>query len=137
MQQRDYILRLIEQAGAVLARVRRLLFGGAPPAEVESAMSEAARLAGVDLRLIREMTPDTLLLLMSPGGEPEPSRCWITAELLYLEGRAAEDAGDEAAAMAAYGKALLLFRALSPDLLPGLPEAEERVRELETRVEVK
>ncbi|HUH14064.1 MAG TPA: hypothetical protein VMK65_13195 [Longimicrobiales bacterium] len=135
MHQKDYILRLIEQAGAVLARVRRLLFGGASAAEVEQAMSEAARLAGVDLRLLRDMTPDTLLLLMSPGGEPEPSRCWITAELLYLEGRAADAAGDEGAAMAAYGKALLLFRALSPDLLPGLPEAEERVRELEALVD--
>lgn len=136
MIQRDYLLRLIEQAGQILIRIRKLIAGSAGAERVEDELRAAADRTGVDLDLIRAMSGQSLLLVMSPTGDPEPARCWTTAELLALDGDAAEASGDLERAYASRAKALLLFRALDPELLAGvLPEAAERVRDLEGKVE--
>ena len=36
--------------------------------------------------LARAMTSETLLLMVAPGGEVDPGRCWLLAEMFYLEG---------------------------------------------------
>lgn len=134
MAQRDYLLRLIEQAGQIFIRIRKLILGGAPEERVEDELREAAGRTGLDLDLVRLMTGESLLLVMSPGGDPEPARCWTTAELLALDGDAAEARGEPERALESWAKALLLFHALDPDLLGGLPEARERIREMEARL---
>jgi hypothetical protein len=135
--QRDYILRLIEQAGAVLRRLLdRVLARSASREEVARDLRHAAHLGGLDLDLLRLCDGPTLVQLVTPGGEPEPARTWLAAESLYLDGLAAdlEGAGDDAERSLA--KALMLYRMIEPGpLLPtGIPEATERVRDIETRL---
>lgn len=132
MQQRDYIMRMIEQLGVALARLRQLITGKASKAEIRAEMTAAARTGGVDLQMARITSLDTLVALLSVGGELNPSRCWLTAELLFLDALEAETAGDVSAAELSYEKALSLFRLLEPAgaLLLGWPEARERVEEI-------
>ena len=131
--QRDYILRMIEQMAAMIARLRKLIAGG----DLETADAElrqAAGIYGVDLDAARAVDAETLLLLMSPTGQPEPTRAWITAELLTLEGLRMEAEGDARAAHAVYAKALLLYNALDPATIGGLPEAGDRIGELRAKL---
>ena len=137
MPQRDYILRLIEQLGQALIRVRKMILGEAPDggARVDDELRLVGRRAGVDLDIARAATPETLLLLVAPTGEADPGRCWVLAEMLYLDGMQAEAEGRAAAALASYDKAARLFRILEPGgaFLTGWPEAGERLREIEER----
>ena len=75
-----------------------------------------------------------LLLLLSPGGQPEAARCWVMAEFLYLDGLQMEEAGRLDESRASYRRALRLFLALDPAVIGGLPEAAGRAAELETRL---
>lgn len=135
MQQRDYILRIIEALGAALVRLRKMILGGEDPAEVDRELQAVAERGGVDLELARQVDEDTLLLLMSPGGEPEPARCWLTAELLYLDGLRAELEDEEGQARALFEKALRLYVVIDPRIPGrGLPEVSGRVAELEEKL---
>jgi hypothetical protein len=132
--QRDYILRLIEQAAAVLrALLARVRAGSAGREEVARDLRHAANLGGLDLELLRLCDGPTLLQLVTPGGEPEPARTWLAAETLYLDGLAAELDGTAEDAESSLAKALMLYRLIEPGLfLPtGFPEATERVRDIE------
>lgn len=131
--QRDYILRLIEQAALVIARIRQRILGGDVTTARDELRAEASR-HGVDLALARALDPHSLLLLLSPTGEPEPARCWLIAELLYLDGLQAQTAGELDQALRSYENALRLFLALDPSVIGGIPEAADRVAELERRV---
>lgn len=130
--QRDYILRMIEQLGAMLARLRERILGGDPGAPSELSV-EAAR-QGVDLELARLLDEDSLLLLLSPGGQPESARCWLMAEFLYLDGLQKEEEGRPGESHASYRRALRLFRALDPAVIGGLPEATGRAAEVQARI---
>ncbi len=137
MPQRDYILRLIEQLGQALIRVRKMITGEElAVGRVDDELRLVGRRAGVDLDVARIATPETLVLLVAPTGEPDPGRCWVLGEMLYLDGLAAETEGRRLAALASYDKAVRLFRLTEPGgaFLTGWPEAGERVRELEGRI---
>ena len=87
VHQRDYILRLIEQIGEVLVELRNRILGRkAATSEVDAELSGVAGRAGLDLELLRGFSLDTLHMFVSPTGEVEPARCWLMAELLYLDG---------------------------------------------------
>ena len=137
MQQRDYIMQMIEQLGVALAHLRQLILGKASKAEIRAEMAAAACTGGVDLQMARIATPDTLVALLSVGGELNPSGCWLTAELLFLDGLEAEADSDVSGASLSYEKALNLFRLLEPAgaLLLGWPEARERVEEITARLD--
>ena len=75
-----------------------------------------------------------LLLLISPAGQPEATRAWITAELLTLDAMRIEAEGDDRAAHAIYAKALLLYNALDPATIGGLPEAGDRIAQLRAKL---
>ncbi len=138
MPQRDYILRLIEQLGQALIRVRKMILGEEVAAgRVDDELRLVGRRVGVDLDIARLATPETLGLLVAPTGEPDPGRCWVLAEMLYLDGLEAETRGRAAAARASYDKAVRLFRLVEPGgaFLTGWPEAGERIREIEARVQ--
>jgi hypothetical protein len=138
MPQRDYILRLIEQIGQALIRIRRMILREEPAvARIDDELRLVGRRAGVDLDVARVATPDTLVLLVAPTGEPDPGRCWVLAEMLYLDGMRAEAEGRVGAALAGYDKAARLFRIIEPGgaFLTGWPEASERLRDLEERAQ--
>jgi hypothetical protein len=135
--QRDYILRLIEQAGAVLRRLLdRVLARSASHEDVARDLRRAAQLGGLDLDLLRLCDGPALLQLVTPGGEPEPARTWLAAESLYLDGLAADLDGAEDEAERSLAKALMLYQLLQPgSVLPtGIPEAAERARDIEARL---
>ena len=84
--QRDYILRMIEQAGTVLKGViARLRGGGIGRSELTPDLARAAQLGGLDLELLRVCDSSGLLQLISPTGEADPSRTWLAAETLFLD----------------------------------------------------
>jgi hypothetical protein len=133
--QSDYLLRLIETVGEMLIRLRKMLLGqeiGA--AEAYPQIYEAAEKAGLDLDFICSVHDETLVMLMSPTGEVEPGRCWITAELLMVDGVRCREEGDLMGALARFNRSLLLYRLIDPDavLARGFPEVRERIEEVET-----
>jgi hypothetical protein len=134
--QRDYILRLIEQAAAVLREMLARIGRSARRDDVARGLRRAASLGGLDLDLLRLSDDATLLQLVTPGGEPEPARTWLAAESLYLDGMAAQLDGAADDARASLAKALLLYQLVQPGpFLPaGVPEAAERVRDIERRL---
>ena len=137
MPQRDYILRLIEQMGGVLAELRRRILGRkADPASVQDELMSVSGRAGFDLELLRGFEGETLRMLVAPTGEVEPARCWMMAEVLYLDGLEAEVEGRVADARASLEKARLLFTLIGPagGMLLGLAEAGDRVREIDERL---
>ena len=134
MPQRDYILRVIEQLGAALASLRRRILGRQEePGALHDELARVAGQAGFDLELLRALSGDTLHMLVSPTGEVEPARCWLMAELLYLDGLEALAEERTEDARASLGKARLLFGLVEPGggMLVGFPEAAQRGREIE------
>lgn len=137
MTERDYILRMIEQFGVALARIRRLVTGGASVETVRRELDLAGRQVGIDFDMARLASEDTLAALLMAGGEVNPSRCWMTAELLYLDGLDAEAAGAADTASASYHKALMLYSLIRPHgvFLVGWPEASERIADITERLQ--
>lgn len=136
LHQKDFILRLIEQIGASLIRVRNQMLRlreGDDAAEVDAELNALASKSGVDLGLLRSLTPESLALMAAPGGEMDAGRCWLWAEILYLDALGAVRRGDARAAGASRERSLHLYRLLEPRWAPApdLPRAEERVREME------
>ena len=136
MTQTDYLLRLIEQMGAMLIALRkRILGGGLDADEAEEQLQSLAGKSGLDLDFLRTVSLDTLVMLMSPTGVPEPGRCWITAELFLVDATRAESAGDDEEAWDRYERSLRLFGLLDPGIVAiGLPEVKDRIREVQTRM---
>lgn len=137
MANRDYVLRLIEQAAAALRQALNRLRKKGDRGAVTRDLEQAARQGGFDLALLRLFDGPTLVQAVAPGGEPETGRMWLAAETLYLDARAAEDEGQQDEAKRTYAKALLLYRLLEPSvILPtGFPEALERIADIETRLQ--
>jgi hypothetical protein len=132
MHQRDFILRMIEQVGAALAELRRRILGQEDPAVVREALARTAGQAGFDIELLRGFDLPTLLLLVKPTGEVDPTRCWLMAEILYLDGLAISCSGEgdpEDSLM----KARALYDLVRPagGMLVGMPEAAERIVEID------
>lgn len=131
MHQRDYILRLIEQLGAALVEIRRRILGRQNPSEARESLARVSGQAGLDIELLRGFDLETLRLLVMPAGEVEPARCWLMAEVLYLDGLEAKLSGG--AARESLIKARALFDLVRPagDMLVGMPEAAERIGEID------
>ncbi|MDE2653191.1 MAG: hypothetical protein OXI71_05170 [Gemmatimonadota bacterium] len=138
MAQRDYILRLIEEMGAVLIALRNaILRGEAPPGEVESTLRRATSAAGMELELARVVAVDALANMVAPTGEVEPARCWVLAEALMTDGVNRLQRGQPELARSSLAKAAVLFKLVAPlgAQLTGFPEAEERIAEIEEWLE--
>ena len=132
MHQRDYILRIIEQLGAALVELRRrILGGGATPEATRQELARVAGQAGFDLELLRGFDLVTLRMLVAPTGEVEPARCWLMAEVLYLDGLEASLRGDDGAP--SLTKARALYELVKPmgGMLLGLPEALARIEDID------
>ena len=131
-ERRDYLLRMIEQMGAVFARLRQLVMNGSG---AQGEIQQAAQRAGVDLAMAQALEPDSLIELLSSGGVADPTRTWLMAEFLYLEGLASETEGSGDDALETYAKALRLYAAIDPRVIGGIPEAKHRLAELEGRID--
>jgi hypothetical protein len=137
MEQRDYILRLIEQMGSALVALRNRILGRrAEPARIGQELSALAGQGGLDMALLRGFSGDTLRMLVSPAGEVEPGRCWLIAELLYLDGLQAQVEERMDDARQSLSKARILYALVAPrgGMLVGFPEAAERAADIETRL---
>jgi hypothetical protein len=107
MERRDYLLRMLEDMGRIIARMRELLVGGdTAGAAVE--LQAAAKLAGLDLGTTRSLTAESLLMILRPTGDGDPTRVRLVAELLdgAAELARAEGKDDDAARYAAKADAL-------------------------------
>lgn len=138
MPQRDYILRLIEQMGAALVALRtRILGRKVDSAVIQGELAGLSGRAGYDLDLLRGFSAETLHMLVAPTGEVEPARCWMMAEVLYLDGLQAEVEGRSGDARNSLEKARLLYTLLEPGggMLLGFAEAAGRVEEIDARMQ--
>jgi hypothetical protein len=136
MHERDYVMRMIEQMGQALIRLRQIIFGGESVAEARRKLQSEARTFGMDLDLARAATPDTLRLLVSTAGETDPTRTWLLAEMLYLDGLAHEEE-DVDRARASYDTALRLLALVEPggSFLVGWPMATDRIEDIHARLD--
>jgi hypothetical protein len=137
--QRDYILRLIEQAGTILKHLLQRI--QAEPVTMEERTDElkrATNLGGLDIDMLRLSDVDGLWHQVALTGEADPARTWLAAETLYADAFAHEIEGNNEAAVRSYVKAASLFRVMQPTwMLPtGFPEANERVNEIEGKLEL-
>ncbi len=138
MTQQDYILRLIEQFGQMLIALRNRILGrevGGP--ELKDELRAVVQATGLDLDMARSVTPETLLMMIAPGGDIEPGRAWLVAETLYLDGLHAYVDGRPDDARRAWQRAVPLYEMLGPHgiRVAGLPEAEERLEEIGGRLD--
>jgi hypothetical protein len=127
-------IQLAEQLGRLWAGIWSERSGAVESIRTE--MDALAAQAGLELDLARRLAPESLALLVSPSGEPDPARGWLLAELLYLSGRLAEREGDAEGAADCDRRALDLYRLLDPERLPtaDLPEVGTRITDLERRL---
>jgi hypothetical protein len=138
LHQKDYLLRMIEQLGRILVRVRNELLGRESDTDevTEAEIAELARGSGMELDLVRRLAPESLHLLAAPGGETDPARAWLWAEILFLDALFAERRGDGGRAGASLERALWLFRMVEPGWRPpgDAAPASERIAEIEQRL---
>ena len=136
--QRDYILRLIEQAGLVLRQLlQRIQAEPVTRDEQTYELQRAALLGGLDLDMLRLSDIEGLWHQVALTGEADPARTWLAAETLYADAIAIEIDGNKEVAVETYLKAASLFRLMEPTwVLPtGFPEATARVVEIEEKLE--
>ena len=133
MFRRDYILRLIEQLGRQLIYLRNRILDREDGHEgVQEEIRAIAVRVGVDLDAARIVDSMTLRLLMSFAGDLDPARCWLTAELLHLEGLEAARRAESDAARRDFRRALELYSMLPAGWQPfeELPPVKERIAEV-------
>jgi hypothetical protein len=134
MYRQDYILRLIEQFGRALAALRAMITGRElPPTEVHAQIAAVASQSGLHLDVARSLDSAMLLMWLAPRGEIDPGKFWLLAELLFLEGLQAHEAGDGGRARADFERAQLLLQKLDDNWRPqsDLASAGERLAEID------
>jgi hypothetical protein len=128
----DYILKLIERFGAALISLRdRILRRAKEEIGVRAEIHEIAREAGLDIDVARSLEPESLLLWLAPGGEPDPAKLWLMSELLYLEGLRGRS-GDEPEWRGDLQRARVLLERLPAGWRPrpAFATVEDRVTEI-------
>lgn len=125
------LARLLQQVQKAIEEA-----GGDLP-DSEERLDEVARGAGLDLELARAADAPTLEMVLAGGGGAG-GRCWLAAEVLFLDGLLAAARGREAETRDRLEKARRLYRLVGPDL--ELPEdapapPDERLRRIEALLE--
>jgi len=135
MIQRDYILRLIDQLGALL---RALLGSEDHVKRPEKPISDAAQLdvalekscqeaMGLSFRTLQEMPPDELMELLRSGGATWVNRCFFVGRLFEFDAEIAGRISQRERAKESLQRALYFYNFLrsSPEV-PGEYRVEER-----------
>ena len=110
--QRDYILRLLEQAAAAVRRLRELLGAGTAPSEeiVEEARAAQAELFGNSWTLLQQVDVATATSLVR-----DPRQLSLWADLLRVEAAATRSVGDSERAARLETRAAAIAAAAGPD----------------------
>ncbi len=131
MPRRDYILRLIEQMGRVLAAIRARILGGEAPS-VRGELRDVITWSGIDLEMAESVDTPTLLSLLSLGGSLDVAKCVLVADVLGVESLRRKVLGETDFAERLRQKALVLYRAARPLVTGGDAEAiDARVSAIE------
>ena len=136
--QRDYILRLIEQAAQVIARITHQRESGQPGLAVQSVIDGIEKLFGLSVAELGSLDTDALYAQLTREEHPENARdkCVVFAALNYQAGLAYEDRDLPALAQPAFHLALV-FTLRARNAFPGRdgPEFTPRVDDLLYRLE--
>lgn len=81
MYETDYILRVIQQMGAILRRMMEELRGEHPGEVFETSREALQLLLGLPPTLADSLTSEGLVALLSPGGMFDPERGRLAAEI--------------------------------------------------------
>ncbi|MEZ0396389.1 MAG: hypothetical protein ABWK53_08195 [Anaerolineales bacterium] len=131
----DYILRMINQALAVLARLAGLKAANRRQ-EARQAIDQALEiLLGLDARLIRQLDDDGLLAALTVGGRLDAERLSVLADILAAEAELLAEDGLTAESRAALLQALnfSILAAWNRDAASP-PEADGRITALYHRL---
>ncbi len=109
MYETDYILRIIQQMGAILRRMMDELRGERPGDVYETSREALQLLLGLPPALADSLTADGLVALLSPGGIFDPERGRLAAEVFVRRAQAGVMAGLDESAAADRVKALRLI----------------------------
>ena len=117
----DYILRLIEQLGAVLrAFVSGTAVSGIQTEDAQGMIEDSCRRAlGLSYSTIQAMPPEHLVELLQAGGGTWMDRCFLAAILFEYDAETSRQSGDVARAREAAERALYLYSVLKA--APGVP----------------
>lgn len=125
----DYIMRLIEQLGAVLrAFVNGTAVSGLQTEDTQGMIEDSCRQAlGLSYATIREMPPEHLVEILRAGGGTWMDRCFLAGILHEYDAETSRHSGDMARAREAAERALYLYSVLEAD--PGArPDYEVQKR---------
>jgi len=105
----DYILRIIQQMGAILRRMMEEMRGERPGQVYDTSREALQLLLGIPPTLTDSLTAEGLVALLSPGGMFDPERGRLAAEVFVGRAQAGTLLGDEAGVAVDRAKALRLI----------------------------
>jgi tetratricopeptide (TPR) repeat protein len=134
LYQRDYLMRQIEIAGQMLARILRVAKGGRRDEALGLFDQAYQPLLGVSARVVSTLSEEQLLSLLTSGSMPDLRRVAMVLELLKAEADLHTEAGHHAAAVHRYRRALALagFLAARSQALPDATLAADLVERAAT-----
>ncbi len=109
MYQRDYLLRMIEMLGQVMAKV----LGQKDLKSTEEALLDIDRAGkmfiGLDSVMVSSFSDEDLIALLHSGGALDTNKCLAVAELQYAEGQVLELRNDGKEFLLRYQRSLNFF----------------------------
>ncbi len=131
MYQTDYLMRIIQQAGMLLRAMRNALAGDRPDEATDLSQEALQLILGVQPGLVEQLTVDGLIALLSVGGEVDPTRARLAAEVYVRRAQAAALRDDHAAAAPDIEKAAKLIEVvLASGRLEDATDATQLLEEL-------
>ena len=109
MINRDYIMRMIEQLGRVVAKVLLLRESNQHLEAVDEIRKAGKLLLGLNAEAMDKLSDRELIMLWTVGGELDAGKCSLAAGLFKTEGEILEHRGDTAKASASFVKGLSLI----------------------------
>jgi len=126
--------RLQRMAEQLMELQRRLESEGGDTTHIREGLEDLAHRVGVDLDIVRLAAPETVLEVITAGGNGDPGKIWVVGEILFLDGvRALAEGQDETArgVLASSRKLLEALDSRSVSLPDGAVPPEQRLRQLE------
>jgi hypothetical protein len=112
----DYIIRLLQQLGAVVAMIAGKRARGEFEAAEQELEEQCLRQTGLPMIVVKQSTPEGLLGLLAMGGARQGLRALTLAELLREDGLLSEQRGNPPLAVLSYRQAVALIEHTLPQL---------------------
>lgn len=109
MAQRDYILRIAEELGGVLAQVLYNRQIKDYTASHKLLDEQSKQLFGMGIGFMRSVPEETLLSMLTSFDTLDTEKCWLLATLLKAEGDIYEDQGNASESYYSFIRSLNLF----------------------------